>query len=426
MKIAVFGLGYVGVVNLCCFAQLGHQLIGCDIKSQKVDSILKGISPIHEPQINELLQEGLSKGLIDATIDPLKAVTESDMAFICVGTPSSADGSVNLDFCINTLVEIGRILNQQDREYLLVFRSTIPPGTITQVLVPELKKAVSESVFKKINVVFYPEFLREGSAVHDFFNCSRIVVGKNENDNIQKLKDALNINNIPIVETNIQTAEYVKYVDNAFHALKIAFANEVYTLGLEYGIDVDKANSIFLQDKHLNISESYLKPGLPFGGSCLPKDLRAIQQLARRKEMNLPLLENVIKSNDEVLHKLLNKILSFNKTKILLVGLSFKNHTDDVRESPMLRLANMLIERKMDFGIYDSDLNIPALRIENSGIIKYIHSDLTSAINGVELIVVCKKFMTEVLEYAQSSQIIFNCIDNKKYITAATMYHLYS
>lgn len=425
MNIAVFGLGYVGVVNLACLSSLGHKIIGCDIKPQKVEAIKSGKSPVFEPEVEQMIQSGLEKGLIEVTTDAEKAVAETDLALICVGTPSRPDGTVNLDYTINTTLDIAKTLKEKNKKYTIVYRSTIPPGTIEDVLFPELEKRIS-NFSSIVKVAFLPEFLREGTAVKDFFNCSRIVIGSNE-ESLEDLESIFSYSKeIPLVKVDIRTAEFVKYVDNAFHAVKIAFANEVYNIGGSYNVDIQKANEIFLMDTHLNISPNYLKPGLPFGGSCLPKDMRAINQLARDKSVDTPLLESVLQSNSNLQQRMLDKVLKTGIQSVLLYGLSFKSDTDDVRESPMMFLAKDLIAAGLELKIYDNDLNNATLRIENPEIVKYIENDLQFAINESELIVICKKEGKEVFDKTNADHIIFNYMDNiKGYLSASKVQYLY-
>ncbi|MEY3397464.1 MAG: hypothetical protein RL220_58, partial [Bacteroidota bacterium] len=306
MKIAVFGLGYVGVVNLACLSHLGHEMWGCDIKSQKVDSVKAGRSPIFEPRVAEMLEEALNKGLLFASSDAMEVVSKTDMALICVGTPSRSDGTVNLDFALNTASEIARCLKALNKSYDVVFRSTIPPGTVENSFIPVFKKELGHD-FSRVNISFLPEFLREGSAVKDFFQCSRIVIGCNSGEPAA-LKEVFGYSaDIPLVFTDLRTAEFVKYVDNAFHAAKIAFVNEAYSVGSAYDVDIETANRIFLMDKHLNVAETYLRPGLPFGGSCLPKDMRAITHLADKANVEVPVLRSILESNMKGLRNLVTR-----------------------------------------------------------------------------------------------------------------------
>ncbi|MEO1415270.1 MAG: nucleotide sugar dehydrogenase [Bacteroidota bacterium] len=423
-KIGVFGLGYVGIVNLSCFAHLGNQVTGVDIKPHKVDAVLKGKSPISEPKVEKMLQSGLASGHIHATVDPKSVILESDILLICVGTPSQANGKVNLDYTINTTMEIGKILKEAPHSMTIAYRSTIPPGTVEKTLRPVLENQLGEDM-QQIKLAFFPEFLREGSAVDDFLNAPRIVLGTQEEE-INELVELVSYNEAsPVIVTDTETAEFVKYVDNSFHALKIAFANEIYQLGHGLGVDVSKANEIFLADKVLNISPAYLRPGLPFGGSCLPKDLRAIRQLSEENEIALPMVNQILESNKDFQQRILDKVTAFGVKKILMVGLTFKNHTDDVRESPMLRLAQDLIDWGADLSIYDADINAHTLRIEQAAIVKYIDWDLPRMVHDSQLIIVSKRFMPEVIKYTHSDHMILNLSNNKSYDTSAKVHYLY-
>lgn len=405
MNIAVFGLGYVGVVNLVCFSKLGHNVWGCDIKSQKVDAIAKGKSPIYEPGVDELLEEGLKSGRINANSDAQLVLDKTNVALICVGTPSTADGEVNLDFTLNTTLDIVDYIKRTGRKYTVVYRSTIPPGTIER-LINECFSELDASLMPKI--AFLPEFLREGSAINDFFNCSRIVVGSNTDDN-EELRQLLSFDEkIPLVFTDFRTAEFVKYVDNAFHAIKIAFANEVYGLGSHYGVDVKKANEIFLMDTHLNIAPTYLRPGLPFGGSCLPKDLRAIQHLAAEKNYVMPVVSSIIPSNNQLLNKMKSLVNEHSPRKVAMFGLTFKSGTDDVRESPMLRLFYELRENTEEISIFDKDINISTLRIEHASVVRYVASTAEEAFENADVIVVCKKGFDDYLKAIPKSATVLN------------------
>ncbi|MEM7655133.1 MAG: nucleotide sugar dehydrogenase [Bacteroidota bacterium] len=424
MKIGVFGLGYVGVVNLACFAKLGHHVIGCDIKSQKVQSVLDGISPVFEPGVNDLLQEGLANGRVHATTDAAEVVKHADIILVCVGTPSRADGKVNLDYTINTTIELAKLLSATNKDLTIAYRSTIPPGSVDGTFRPLLDQHL-QAYSGSLKLAFYPEFLREGSAIKDFMHAPRVVVGTSENDISELLELLTYSEEIPVVTTSTETAEFVKYVDNSFHALKIAFTNEVYSIGNQFGIDVDVANEIFLMDRQLNIAPTYLRPGLPFGGSCLPKDLRAMQYFSQITSIEAPVLRHILTSNEVLQARLMDRVLDIGKESILQVGLTFKNHTDDVRESPLLRLAQDIIDAKINLQIYDEDINLTTLRIEQPSIVKYLCNDLEKAIEQSELIIVAKRYMPLVAPLAKPDQIILNLANNNPYPSQAEIHYLY-
>ncbi len=415
MKVGVFGLGYVGVVNTVCFADLGHEVMGCDVKSQKVESILKGISPVNEPKVNEMLQRNLAAGRIKATTKASELVEFADVILVCVGTPSAESGKVNLDFTINTTLDIANCLSNTSKNITIAYRSTVPPGSVED----NFKKVFEQKVagYKgNCTFAFYPEFLREGSAVSDFLNAPRIVIGSMKK-NIDDLKKLLSYNTeIPIVETDTYTAEFVKYVDNSFHAMKIVFANEMYSIGSALKINVEKANEIFLMDNQLNISKRYLRPGMPFGGSCLPKDLRAVQNLSETNDVETPMLHSLLVSSKAFQKRLFEQIVAKQKNKILLAGFTFKNNTDDVRESPMLALANSLIAEDINISIWDEDINETTLRLENAHLVKYLVHNLENAIAEAELVVVTKRFMGDVLKLRKNKNVlVFNYADLKIY-----------
>lgn len=406
MNTAIFGLGYVGLVNMACLSDLGNKIYGCDIKSQKVDLVNAGKSPIFEPKIDGMIEKGVANGMITASVEAGKVVSETDLALICVGTPSKEDGSVNLNYTINTTIEIASIVKKLNKKYTIVFRSTIPPGTIENIIMPEIKAVLGDDS-DLISVSFLPEFLREGSAVDDFFNGARIVIGNDDGDtkNIEALFSYSKAT--PIEITDIKTAEFVKYVDNAYHAVKVAFANEVYTIGSEYNVNIDQANKIFLMDNVLNVSPYYLKPGLPFGGSCLPKDMRAITKLASNKDVDIPLLGNVLLSNRSIQNRMAERIIAQGKSKIVMYGLAFKEDTDDVRESPLLLLAKDLIKANIELNIYDPLINIQTLRIEQPEIVKYI-SNSDSVLENAELIIIGKKGFETYNQKLNKETILFD------------------
>lgn len=406
MNVGVFGLGYVGVVNIACLGKLGHTLYGCDIKPHKVETVRSGKSPIYEPGVDELLDTLNAEGRLFATTDAAEVVKNTSIALICVGTPSRSDGTVNLDFTLNTTQEIARAVLALNKKYTVVFRSTIPPGTTESFLRAEFHKVMGEKS-GLVEVAFLPEFLREGSAVDDFFNGPRIVIGCS-GSRPEALEALFSFNpQTPLVFTDYNTAEFVKYVDNAFHALKIAFVNEAYRVGAAYGIDVEAANRIFLMDKHLNISAYYLRPGLPFGGSCLPKDLRAINHLARLAGEEVPVIGHILDSNRVLQQQLFEKIVATKKHRVTLYGLTFKSGTDDVRESPMLHLALQLISAGYDLHIYDPDINVANLRIEKPEVVRFVRNDL-SVFASAALVVVCKKGFDALASHLPPEALVLN------------------
>lgn len=425
MRIAVFGLGYVGVVNLACFAKLGHQIYGCDIKSQKVDAVLKGRSPINEPRVTELISAGISAESIHASTDAKTVIENTDLALICVGTPSGVDGSVNLNYTINTTVEIARYLKNNPKPYTIIYRSTVPPGTIENYILPEFKKILGKQV-KQINVCFLPEFLREGTAVQDFYEGARIVIGTDGSEPADVYELFNYSESIPIVFTDYKTAEFIKYVDNTFHALKVSFANEVYSVGTKLNVDIEVANEVFLMDTQLNISPYYLKAGMPFGGSCLPKDVRAINYMASVNNIKTPLIGNILASNDAMYNRVVDEVKSFGLNRILVCGLTFKKNTDDVRESPYLRLVLDLAKQGYNIGVYDRDINLITLRIEQAEVVKYVEEDLVQAMKNYDLLVCCKDIIDQLGPNLDSSRhVILNCANQRNYDLEVSVHNLY-
>ncbi len=416
LKIAVFGLGYVGTVNIACLAKLGHTIYGCDVKPHKVDLISKGKSTVLEPQVDDLIMQGVSDQLIFASTDASFCVENTEMALVCVGTPSDEDGRVNLNYIMNTALEIAGIVKKTNKHYTLVFRSTIPPGTIDDKVIPAFIALLNDTI-NNIRIAFLPEFLREGSAVKDFFECARIVVGVGETNSAEnKLREVFGFSNeIPIITTNFRTAEFVKYVDNAYHATKVTFANEIYSIGSRLGVDVKKANEIFLLDDILNISKRYLKPGMPFGGSCLPKDCRAIVNLGNTANIEVPFFKGVLESNKAHQKRILKKVLGYKGSKVLICGLTFKQNTDDIRESPLLLLLKDLIKNGKWVKVFDMNLSIMSLRIEFPEIVKYIENDLPDLVNWADTVVINNESIEEVISIAKNDTSIVNCINNNDY-----------
>lgn len=370
MNIAVFGLGYVGVVNIACLSELGNEVIGVDIKQSKVDVINNGYSPLYEPKVDQMIYDGVKNGKIKATNDAQQAIAYSDMAIICVGTPSRNDGRVDLSFMKNTVHEIARAIKVHSKKgFCIVLRSTIPPSTIRKIIIPIIIEQMGETyVSYGVQVAFIPEFLREGSAVKDFFEGSRVVIGSEGSRPISLIDEVFGFSEAtPLVYVDFDTAEFVKYVDNAFHALKVAFANEIYSIGAKYSVDVKKANQIFLMDDSLNISKKYLSPGAPFGGSCLPKDLRAIQNMANEVGEEIPLLNGIVLSNEIHKQRFLDQIMNSvsKEERVLLYGMTFKSSTDDTRESPFIEIAEKLMRDGYNISIMDFDIKEVDFRINH-------------------------------------------------------------
>ena len=353
MRVSVFGVGYVGCVTAACLAREGHQVIGVDVDSFKVKSINEGRSPFFEPGLEELIREMVSSGRLRATVDHTHAVHNSDVALICVGTPTNSDGSTRLDYLKHVLTSIAKALRELDRYYVVALRSTVLPTALEEQLIPLLEQNSRRSVGKDIGFVYNPEFLREGVALKDFQDAPWTIIGSTvarAGDLVACLYQKLSA---PIVRTDPKTAAMVKYFSNAFHALKVVFGNEVGTFCRELGIDGAEMMQIFCQDSKLNISAKYLKPGFAFGGSCLPKDIKAILSEVGKRGLELPLLESILPSNEAHLKNCIRMVADTARRRIGLVGLSFKEGTDDLRESPAVELAERLIGKGFDVRVYE-------------------------------------------------------------------------
>ena len=353
MRIAIFGMGYVGVVSGACLLRDGHEIVGVDPVQAKVADLAQGCSPLQEPAVAELLADGHKAGRLKATTDPSEGLKSSSMVWICVGTPCGPDGAIDLSAVESVIAQIGECLRCSKDRPLIVLRSTCLPGTTSDQVIPLLQNKSHLVVGKDIDVVFHPEFLREGSAVEDFYNPPKIVVGEARPGAADLLLSLYKKYKAPIFRMELAEAEMVKYCDNAFHGLKITFANEIGALARAAGVDARKVAEVFCADTKLNISPRYLRPGPAFGGSCLPKDLRAILRFASIKSLQLPVLEGVLQSNEVQIDGLIQRVLTHHPGVIGIVGLAFKAKTDDMRGSPYVKVAKALIGEGIKVRIYD-------------------------------------------------------------------------
>jgi GDP-mannose 6-dehydrogenase len=373
MKISVFGLGYVGCVSAACLAARGHEVVGVDVNPAKVDLIARGNAPVVEERIGELTAEVVASGALRATTDVAEAIAATDVSLICVGTPSAPNGSLSTTYLERVTEQIGLALAGTDRRHTVVFRSTMLPGTCLDLLVPILEKASGKTAGVDIGVAVNPEFLREGTSVRDFFEPPKTVIG--ELDETSGEVVAALYEGLPgeVFRVPIPVAEMTKYADNCFHALKIGFANELGSIARAIGLDSHRVMDVFLADRKLNISPAYLRPGFAFGGSCLPKDLRGLVYAARRADVSVPILEHILPSNEEHLKRAFELVAATGKRKIGLFGLSFKPGTDDLRESPLVELAERLIGKGYRVRIYDANVQLSRLMGANRD---YIESRL--------------------------------------------------
>ena len=376
MKIAIYGLGYVGLTGGICLASEGHDLLGVDVSEEKVRTIAGGSSPIKEPGLDKMLAEALASGRFRCTTDPIEPIRTCDAAIVCVGTPSAPDGSHNMRDIAEVTRQIANAVRSLDRKDKLtvVYRSTIRPGTIDGLILPIFEAALGTAT-DKIEVVYNPEFLREATAVQDFFHPPKVVVGTRDGKPSARVEEMNKNLAAPTFTVGFREAEFTKFVDNSFHALKVAYANEIGRICVTLGIDAKIVHKIFVSDTKLNISPYYLRPGGPFGGSCLPKDVRALQYISNDVGANTHVIDALMRSNEAHKHFLFTRVLNGLQAgaKVLMIGLAFKPDTDDLRESPNIDLARKLIQGGYALSIYDPSLKPEHLIGQNLG---YAYSHL--------------------------------------------------
>ena len=361
MNISIFGLGYVGSVSAACFAKDGQTVVGVDVATPKVDAINAGLAPIVEKDLGDLIRDGVDSGRLRATTDARAAVLETDLSMICVGTPSQPNGNLGIGYLVQTCEDIGRVLREKDAFHIVVVRSTVLPGTLRDVVIPTLEAASGKKAGIGFGICNNPEFLRESTAVHDYYNPPKTVIGASDSRSAEIVKGLYAHLPGPMIVTEIEVAELVKYADNAWHALKVGFANEIGVIAKAVGVDSHKVMEIFCQDTKLNLSPYYLKPGYAFGGSCLPKDVRALSYAARTRDLDMPILNSILPSNDVHVQRGVDLVLAKGKRKIGVLGFSFKAGTDDLRESPLVRLIEALIGKGLDLKLYDKNVNTAKL-----------------------------------------------------------------
>jgi GDP-mannose 6-dehydrogenase len=361
LRIGVFGLGYVGGVSSGCLANDGHEVIGVDPVQAKVDLINEGRSPIIEAEISEIIAATVASGKLRATTDPAEAVQASELSFVCVGTPSQTNGNLDLHYIRRICEQIGGALRDKVAHHTVVIRSTILPGTMHGTVIPVLEEFSGKKAGIDFGVCHNPEFLREGSAVRDFNAPPKTVIGELDEASGSLLAQLYEKLHAPLIRTSLETAEMVKYVDNSWHALKIGFANEIGNVCKVLGVDAHVVMDIFCQDKNLNISSAYLQPGFAFGGSCLPKDLRALSYTAKTHDLELPILTSILASNEIQVNRGLQLIMQKGHKKVGILGFSFKAGTDDLRESPVIEVIERLLGKGYDLRIYDKNVNIASL-----------------------------------------------------------------
>lgn len=354
-------MGYVGAVSAGCLADDGHTVIGVDRDPVKVEGINAGRSPIVEADLGKIIARAVKSGRLRATLDAVRAVHETELSLVCVGTPSQLNGNSDLTYIRRVCEEIGRALGSKSQRHTVVIRSTILPGTMRRVVIPSLEESSRKAAGIGFGVCNNPEFLREGSAVADFKFPAKTVIGEIDEASGDAAVALYANLDAPLVRTDLETAEMVKYIDNSWHALKIAYANEIGNLCKSLSVDAHKAMEIFCLDKKLNISPAYLRPGFAFGGSCLPKDLRALNYVARSNDLELPILNSIIRSNELQIMRGLQLIMKRGHRRIGVLGFSFKSGTDDLRESPMIEIIERLLGKGYDLQIYDKNVQLAKL-----------------------------------------------------------------
>lgn len=396
MNLSIFGLGYVGAVSLACLARDGHNVIGVDIEPAKLSLIREGKTPVVEEGMIELMAAATASGRVSVTSDVAAAVGDSEISLICVGTPSAANGSQDQSAALRLAKDLGAAIRNKTQPHIFVFRSTLVPGTVEDVLRPIIERESGKRDGEGFHLCFQPEFLREGSSIRDYDRPPFTVVGSSHSYAIGKLRELFGHLPCEFHVTSVRAAEMLKLCCNNFHALKITFANETARLSHALGVDPFEVMELVCKDRQLNISPAYLKPGYAFGGSCLPKDLRATMYLAKQRDIELPMLGGILDSNRQHVALALNHILSTGKRRVGMIGLSFKTGTDDLRESPLVTLAEQLIGKGLDLLVYDPEVHLSRLLGANKSFIerhvphigRLIREDINEVIDNSDLLIV--------------------------------------
>jgi len=420
MKVSVFGLGYVGCVSAASFAGDGHEVVGVDVNADKVAAINEGRSPIVEPGLDVLLSRCMSEGRLRATTDTADAVHDSDVSLLCVGTPSRKNGSLDLSYLKGVSEKVGTALKDKSSYHVVVVRSTVLPGTTHEVVIPALERASGKKYGEGFGVSVNPEFLREGTALKDFRKPPLTLVGHNHAADASGTIALYQAIDAPLISTSIRVAEMMKYTSNTWHALKVVFANEIGNVCKKLDIDSHEVMDIFCRDEKLNLSSYYLKPGFAFGGSCLPKDVRALQYRAKELDVDLPLISQILPSNKAQIQNALDQVLETGKKTVGLLGFSFKAGTDDLRESPIVILAEALLGKGISLKIYDKNVSLAKLVGANKEYIEkqipHLSSLLCNTIDeviaGSEVIVVGNQApeFSEALTQCRADQIILDLV----------------
>lgn len=420
LSVSIFGLGYVGSVSAACFASMGHKVIGVDVSGAKVETLNAGRTPIIEARMAEMVAEAHRAGLLRATTHAAEAVLNSEVSFVCVGTPSLKNGKLDLSHIEHVAQEIGAAIGKKKSPHVFVLRSTVLAGTTETVVLPILEKASGRKCGKDFTVCYNPEFMREGSAVADFLNPPYTILGASDTHHLAPLRELYKKTPGTLYETTIPVAEMVKYFSNCYHAVKVGFANEMGTMCKHLGVDAQVVTKIFTSDTKLNISPAYLSPGFAFGGSCLPKDLRAITYKAKELDLKLPMLESLMPSNAEHVDRAVEMVLDTGKKKIAQLGLSFKAGTDDLRESPQVQLIKRLMGEGLEVKIWDEDVSLGRLAGSNRQYIEEViphigsvlSADLQAVLQGAEVVILGNKSASkeQLAQHLRPEQIVIDLI----------------
>lgn len=418
--ISVVGLGYVGAVSTACLSSLGHRVVGVDIDIEKVEYIANGISPIHEKGLDELLADGLAQGLVFATNDLVKAVMETEVTFLSVGTPTSADGGCDYSYIDAAARLIGEGLKQKTDFHIVVMRCSIPPGTTMGIMAPIIEEVSGLKAGADFGICFNPEFLREGVAVEDFYAPPKTIIGANDPRSARILSRIYEVVDDSPIITSIEIAEMVKYVDNVWHAAKVCFANEVGRLCKPLEVDSHAVMDVFVQDTKLNLSPYYLKPGFAYGGSCLPKEVRAVTHIAKEIGVSLPMIESLGISNQTQIAAAIELVRKTGAKIVGVLGLAFKQDTDDLRESPILEVIAALNAKGVKVLIHDNAITVntslesqlayvrhgsPGLQALATDLPDMLRNDLNDVVGNVEALIVTHKNPTYQKAVSQAEDI---------------------
>ena len=408
-RISIFGLGYVGAVSLACLARDGHTMTGVDIDDAKLEMLQRGQAPIVETGIQELTRNIMRSGKVAVTNSVRDAILATDVSFVCVGTPARANGNQNLDAITRVAEQIGEVLAEKSTHHVVVIRSTVKPGTVEEVIQPAIEAASGLRAGVDFSLCFQPEFLREGTSIHDYDHPPLTVVGASDPHGVAALRGIFGHLPCEFVHTSIRTAEMLKYACNTFHALKVTFANEIGRVCQAASVDPHEVMKLLCMDRQLNISPAYLRPGFAFGGSCLPKDLKALVYMAKSADVEVPMLASIMPSNTAHIEHAIEQVLASGKRRVGMLGLSFKAGTDDLRESPLVIMAERFIGKGLQLSIYDPQVNVARLIGANRRFIEesiphiasVMTSDVEQLVREADVLVVATR-IPEVLAALQA------------------------